>query len=111
VQAYRRGERVKPSKAFVWWACFQAMRSWPDVEPGDVDCPAMLLVGTENDSVMAWLEKNRVSLDGTNVRVEIIEGLSHAREFDGVERVFPMVSSFFRKHLIQSRIENSTHSG
>jgi pimeloyl-ACP methyl ester carboxylesterase len=98
VQAYQRGERAKASQAFVWWACFQAMRGWPDVEPDDVDCPAMLLVGTKNESVMAWVESNRRSLEGADVRVEIVDGLSHAQEFDQVERVFPVVSSFFREH-------------
>jgi pimeloyl-ACP methyl ester carboxylesterase len=96
VQAYKRGELEKPSKAFVWWACFQAMRGWPSVAPGDVNCPAMLLVGTRNQSVMDWVEANRGSLDDANVRVEVIEGLCHAREFDRVDDVFPVVSAFFR---------------
>jgi pimeloyl-ACP methyl ester carboxylesterase len=96
-QAYLRGERAKPSQAFVWWACFQAMRGWPDVEPGDVGCPAMVLVGTMNESVMAWVAANQGSLDAASVRVEVVEGLSHAREFDEVARVFPVVSSFFRE--------------
>jgi pimeloyl-ACP methyl ester carboxylesterase len=96
VQAYQRGELQKPSKAFVWWACFQAMRTWPDVEPGDVNCPVMLLVGTRNQSVMDWVEANRSSLDDANVRVEVVEGLCHAREFDTVDCVFPVVSSFFK---------------
>ena len=99
VQAYRRGERAKPSQAFVWWACFQAMRGWPDVEPGDVECPSVLLVGTKNEPVMAWVEANRGSLDGAGVCVEVVEGLSHAREFDAVERVLPVVSGFLRKHM------------
>jgi hypothetical protein len=47
---------------------------------------------------MAWVEANRRSLDGAHVGVEVIEGLSHAQEFDEVERVFPAVSSFFREH-------------
>jgi len=97
VQAYRQGELEKPRKPFVWWACFQAMRDWPDVEPGDVNCPALLLVGTKNKAVLDWVEANRGLLDGANVRVEIVKGLSHAREFDEIDCVFPVVSSFFRE--------------
>jgi len=96
VQAYKRGELERPSKAFVWWACFQAIRGWPDVEPGDVNCPAMLLVGTRNQSAMDWVEANRSSLDDAGVCVEVVEGLCHAREFDEIDRVFPAVSSFFK---------------
>jgi pimeloyl-ACP methyl ester carboxylesterase len=96
VRAYQQGELEKPRQPFVWWACFQAMRGWPDVKPGDVNCPAMLLVGTKNKPVMEWVQTNRDSLDAANVCVEVVEGLSHAREFDKIDRVFPMVSSFFK---------------
>lgn len=96
MQAYQRGELERPSKAFVWWACFQAMRGWPDVAPADVNCPAMLLVGTRNQSAMDWVKANRTSLDDAGVCVEVIEGLCHAREFDAVDRVFPVVSSFLK---------------
>ena len=31
-----------------WLPCFQAMRDWPSIEPSDIHCPTMLLVGTKN---------------------------------------------------------------
>jgi pimeloyl-ACP methyl ester carboxylesterase len=77
-------------------ACFQAMRDWPSVEPGDINCPAMLLVGTKNKSTMAWVEANREALDSAGVHVEMIEGLAHPQEFKEINRMFPAVSAFFR---------------
>jgi pimeloyl-ACP methyl ester carboxylesterase len=95
-EAYHRGELSKPRKPFVWWACFQAMQGWPNVEPSDVNCPALLLVGTKNKSTMAWVGANQGSLDSAGVRVEIIEGLDHPQEFDETGRVFPVASAFFK---------------
>ena len=65
----------------VWVACFQAMRGWPAVEPGDLDCPALLLAGSKNRSVMKWLEANPGSLEQAGVQLEIVEGLTHPQEF------------------------------
>jgi pimeloyl-ACP methyl ester carboxylesterase len=95
-EAYQRGELAKPRKPFVWWACFQAMRDWPSVEPGDVNCPAMLLMGTKNKSTMAWVQANQESLDNAGVHVEMIEGLDHPQEFEEIDRVFPVISAFFK---------------
>jgi hypothetical protein len=75
------------------------MRRWPDVDPGDVNCPAMLLVGTKNKPTLAWLETNRSVLDRAGVRTKIVEGLTHDQEFTKIDRVFPAVSSF----LLQER--------
>jgi len=76
-------------------ALFQAMRTWPSVAPGDVRCPALLLVGTRSEAVMAWVEANRVALDEAGTRVEIVEGLKHAEEFTEIDRVFPLVRLLF----------------
>jgi pimeloyl-ACP methyl ester carboxylesterase len=95
VQAYKQGKLTKPRKPFVWWACFQAMRGWPSVEPADVNCPVMLLAGTKNKSVMDWVNANREALDRASTRVEIVEGLTHYQEFTEIDRVFPVVRSFF----------------
>jgi pimeloyl-ACP methyl ester carboxylesterase len=77
-------------------ACFQAMRDWPNVEPGEVDCPTLLLTGTRNTSTLAWVEVNRSALDAVGVQTEVAEGLTHDQEFTQIDRVFPVVSAFFR---------------
>jgi pimeloyl-ACP methyl ester carboxylesterase len=78
-------------------ACFQAMRLWPRIEPQDVRCPTLLLAGTKNTTAMSWVSSHRDTLPGTQVRVEIIEGLNHPQEFSQIDQVFPIVSSFFKR--------------
>jgi hypothetical protein len=83
----------------VWVACFQAMRDWPCIDPGDMGCPTMLLVGTKNKSALKWTEANREVLDKATIHTEIIEGLSHQQEFSKIDQVFPVVHSFFKDNL------------
>ena len=78
-------------------ACFQAMRTWPGVEPGDVRCPTLLLVGTKNKRVLDWVRANGKALDEAGARVEIVPGLTHNQEFGKIDAVFPVVSSFLKK--------------
>jgi hypothetical protein len=77
-------------------ACFLAMRDWPSVEPGEVGCPALLLTGTKNTSTLGWVEANHIALDAAGVQTEVVEGLTHDQEFTRIDRVFPVVSSFFK---------------
>jgi pimeloyl-ACP methyl ester carboxylesterase len=79
----------------VWVACFQAMRGWPSIEANDVNCAALLLAGTKNRSVLEWLKENEESLEKTRVRIEIVKGLTHQQEFSQIDRVYPIVRSFF----------------
>jgi pimeloyl-ACP methyl ester carboxylesterase len=81
-------------------ACFQAMRAWPGVEPGEIACPALLLTGTKNTSTLGWVEANRGVLDAAGVQTEVVEGLTHDQEFTKIDRVFPVVSAFFRSQLL-----------
>lgn len=102
VQADKEGtwskEKKSPVKGHipVFLACFQAMRDWPRVDPGDVGCPTLLLVGTKNENVMNWVQAEREALESANIRVEIVTGLSHMQEFSEIDRVFPVVSSFLK---------------
>jgi len=101
VQAEGKGEVTKKDRQSVikgripvWLACFRAMRAWPSIEPGDVGCPVMLLVGDQNKNVMSWVETHREALDQANVCVKIVEGLKHPQEFTKIDQVFPIVGSF-----------------
>jgi len=77
-------------------ACFQAMRDWPSVEPSEVSCPVLLLTGTKNRATLEWVRANRSALDAAGVQTEVVEGLTHDQEFTKIDRVFPVVSAFFR---------------
>ena len=79
----------------VWVACFQAMRAWPKIELSDIHCPISLLTGTKNAGTLRWTQSNQEALDRATVQVEIIHGLNHSQEFSKIDRVFPVVRSFF----------------
>jgi pimeloyl-ACP methyl ester carboxylesterase len=107
VEAYNQGtldkdtpqkERkpITSGKIPAWLACFQAMRAWPDVAPGDVRCATMLLFGTQNKRVTAWVAANREALDEAGTQIETIAGLNHRQEFSQIDQVFPIVCSFFK---------------
>jgi pimeloyl-ACP methyl ester carboxylesterase len=82
-----------------WLACFRAMRGWPRVDPGDLYCPAMLVVGTKNKNVMRWVDTHREELVQAGVELQIIEGLTHNQEFTEVDRVFPVIQPFFDEKI------------
>ncbi|MEW5868400.1 MAG: alpha/beta fold hydrolase [Chloroflexota bacterium] len=82
----------------VWLACFPAMRAWPPIEPGQMNCPALLLSGTKNTAVMDWLEANRPALQGSPVQLELVEGLNHPQEFSQIERVYSPAEAFLAAH-------------
>jgi pimeloyl-ACP methyl ester carboxylesterase len=75
-----------------WIACFQAMREWPSIEPSDIACPTLLVVGTRNKRVLNWVQANKQDLDEAMVQVVIVEGLTHQQEFSKIDQVFPAVS-------------------
>lgn len=77
-----------------WYPCFQAMKRWPTVRPGDLRCPAMVLVGTKNKKVYAGLEADRVSISAAGVHVQVLEGFTHQQEFSKIDGVLPLVLPF-----------------
>lgn len=80
-----------------WVACFQAMRSWPSIDPRSLRCPTMLLVGSENKSALSWVQSNSDLLEDADVTVEIVPGLNHPQEFSQIEQVFPLASLFLKE--------------
>ena len=101
-------KKDKPKSAIkgrmsVWVACFQAMREWPKINPNEVNCPALLLAGNKNSSVIDWLKPNQTSLDRANVQVEIIDGLNHQQEFSNIDRVYPIVKPFLSRWSLATK--------
>lgn len=76
-------------------ACFQAMRSWPAIEVADLKCPALMVTGTKNQSVLNWINDNHEKFGNGQLKVETIDGLTHQQEFSQIDRVYPIVKSFF----------------
>jgi len=89
-----RRTAIKGSIA-VWMACFQAMRLWPSVETEQLRCPTLIVAGSKNTSAIRWIDENRNALDRAGVKVEILPGLNHPKEFTQIDQVYPVVASFF----------------
>ncbi|MFZ6030043.1 MAG: alpha/beta fold hydrolase [Chloroflexota bacterium] len=78
----------------VWVACFQAMRNWPAIAPGEMKCPTLLLAGSKNKAALPWVQEHASTLENTHVQVHLVEGLTHPQEFSQVALVFPQVHAF-----------------
>ena len=75
-----------------------AMLNYPPVEPADMRCPTLWLVGSNNESAMDSAKEYRGRLAGTRVTLEVIEGLNHPQELDRIDRVLPVEMAFTRAH-------------
>jgi pimeloyl-ACP methyl ester carboxylesterase len=105
VNAYKAGalqgeELAQTIKAAipVWAACFQAMRNWPKVDPGDLHCPALLVAGSNNTPVVEWVAANYGALNQANLQIVTLDGLDHAQEFTEIDKVLPPIIAFLKAH-------------
>jgi hypothetical protein len=72
---------------------------YPPVEPGDMRCPTLWVVGTKNENAFKSTEAYKPRLGGTPVTLEVIDGLNHPQEFDQIDRVFAIEAEFTRKQV------------
>jgi len=79
----------------VW---IEAMIAYPPVEPSDMKCPTLWLVGTNNENAFQSVGAYKSRLPGTKVSLAIIEGIDHPQEFELIDRVFPQEVAFTRAH-------------
>jgi pimeloyl-ACP methyl ester carboxylesterase len=70
---------------------------WPTNEPRDLRCPTLWLVGSNNPFAMASVDQYRAALTDSQVRVQIVEGLSHEQELSQIDRVLPVMRSFMEE--------------
>jgi pimeloyl-ACP methyl ester carboxylesterase len=75
-------------------ARFGAMLEWETIEPPDLSCPTLWLVGSKNDSAMASIREYEEEVKSSKVQVEVIEGLNHIEEFNEIERSLPLMLAF-----------------
>jgi pimeloyl-ACP methyl ester carboxylesterase len=74
----------------------KAMLDYPAVEPADMRCPTLWLVGTANENTMASVRAYQPKLAGTRVTLAIVEGLTHPQELEQIDQVFPQEIEFTR---------------
>jgi pimeloyl-ACP methyl ester carboxylesterase len=72
----------------------RAMLDWPSVEPADFICPALWLVGSEDQQAMDSAREYEQSLKGSRVQLHILEGLNHLQVFENIDRALPAMLAF-----------------
>jgi pimeloyl-ACP methyl ester carboxylesterase len=77
-----------------WVHILAQLSHWPPVRPGDLRCPALLIVGSGNADAMAQAERYRGEMAEAGVKLEVLEVSSHYKEFTDVDSVFPAIQRF-----------------
>jgi pimeloyl-ACP methyl ester carboxylesterase len=75
-------------------AWLSAMLDWGAVEPIDMRCPTLWLVGSENAVTMASIQAYAAALPESLVQVHVVAGLDHMQEFTEMDRVLPAMLAF-----------------
>jgi pimeloyl-ACP methyl ester carboxylesterase len=84
-------QEVDVAVAMAW---LSAMLDWGALEPSDLHCPTLWLVGSANETAMASVKAYEQTLPGTPVQVAIIEGLDHSGELTAIDKVLPVMTAF-----------------
>lgn len=71
-----------------------AMLQYPPVEPRDMKCPTLWLVGTENANALASAQAYAPRLQGTAVELHWLDGLTHAQELSRRDVTLPKALAF-----------------
>ncbi len=85
--------RFKPPVVLAW---ARAMLDWPAIEPVDLCCPTLWLVGSEDKHAVASVKEYEKSLKESKVQVHIAEGLGHEQVFTEVDKVLATMLAFTR---------------
>jgi pimeloyl-ACP methyl ester carboxylesterase len=71
-----------------------AMLEWPAVEPDDLRCRTLWLVGSANENAMESVRAYEHVLAGTLVTLAIVSGLTHEAELTRIDDVLPRLEQF-----------------
>jgi len=77
-------------------AWLSAMLDWPSVEPVDLRCSTLWLVGTGNENAMSSVREYSERLGRTKVVLQLMPGLTHEEELYEVDDAFPPMLQFTR---------------
>jgi pimeloyl-ACP methyl ester carboxylesterase len=75
-----------------------ALLEYPPVEPADMRCPTLWLVGTKNAAAIDSANVYEPKLRGTKVELMRLEALTHPEELDRIDLTFPKALDFTRAH-------------
>ena len=76
-------------------AWFGALLEWPGLEPQDLACPTLWLVGSKNEvGALDNFHAHRPDFAKHGIQGVILDGLDHAAEMTATEMVLPLVDGF-----------------
>jgi hypothetical protein len=75
-------------------AQLSAIVDWPPVEPADLRCPTLWVVGSANENAMPSVSAYRDQLADTTVALHVLPGLTHEDELTRVDEVLPRTVAF-----------------
>jgi len=81
-------------------ASLSAMLDWGVIEPSNIGCQTLWLVGSKNETAMASIREYEEKLRMSKVRVEVIEGINHREEFTEIDRTFPLMLAFTSSEVV-----------
>ena len=75
-------------------AWLTAMLEWSAVDPEDLRCRALWLVGSSNEYAMQSVRQYESRLPGSPVTLTIVPGLTHEQELLHIDEVLPLLERF-----------------
>jgi pimeloyl-ACP methyl ester carboxylesterase len=80
-----------------WIHIITQMANWEVVEPGDIKCPLLVVIGSgDSDSVKQSEKYLKDIKEQENIYLEIIYGLDQLEQFSKIDKVWPRVERFLK---------------
>ena len=73
-----------------------ALLDWRAIEPADIGCRTLWLIGSRNEPAIASLTEYKEELKMSKVQVEVMDGLNHMEEFTKIDRRLPVMLAFMQ---------------
>lgn len=82
-------------------ACWQALVSWPVVEPREVRCPLFVYAGSNDGRVAQPLWERRQEIEAAGISLRIFDDLDHEQELSKREVVFSSAFAFLGSAFVE----------
>jgi pimeloyl-ACP methyl ester carboxylesterase len=92
-------EKLRESNIALSVVWLSAMLHWRAIEPVDIGCQTLWLIGSKNEPTMASLIEYEEKLKMSKVRVMVIDGINHTQEFTEIDRSLPLMLAFMSNNV------------
>lgn len=87
-------EQLQAANIALDLAWLRAILDWAAIEPADLRCPTLWLVGSKNENTVSSISEYAEGLKASKVQTEVIEELNHMEEFTEIDKVLPVMLAF-----------------